>query len=398
MRVTVRPGDSFWLYSRLFAVPLELILDSNPGVDPSRLLPGTTVRIPGYIVAEHRVVAGESLWLIARRYGVASDALFALNPGIRPNVLAVGQTVRVPVRVTRPVVRPMRAYDSAALAEDLDRLTEVYPFVHRRTIGRSVLGKPLEELRIGRGGRRVHANGAFHANEWITTPVLVRFLNEFALALTNGSTIRGLAMAPYYRTATLSAVPMVNPDGVDLVIHGPPQEQPYRDRVVAINGGSMDFSRWKANIRGVDLNDQFPAFWEREVARSPAKRPAPRDYPGTAPLTEPEAVAMAQLTRESDFHRVLAFHTQGRVIYWGFMGFEPPESERLVAEFARVSGYTPVRYIESYAGYKDWFIMEWRRPGFTIEAGMGINPLPLSQFEQIYQECLGILLAALYAP
>lgn len=175
MRVTVRPGDSFWLYSRLFAVPLELILDSNPGVDPSRLLPGSTVSIPGYTVAEHRVVAGESLWLIAQRYGTALNALFALNPGIRPNTLAVGQIVRVPVRVTRPVVRPMRAYDSAALAEDLDRLTEVYPFVRRRAIGRSVLGKPIEELRIGRGGRRVHVNGAFHANEWITTPVLVRF-------------------------------------------------------------------------------------------------------------------------------------------------------------------------------------------------------------------------------
>lgn len=75
------------------------------------------------------------------------------------------------------------------------------------------------------------------------------FLNEYALALTNGTAVRGLVMAPYYRIATLSAVPMVNPDGVDLVIHGPPREQPYRDRVVAINGGSMDFSRWKANIR-----------------------------------------------------------------------------------------------------------------------------------------------------
>jgi len=68
----------------------------------------------------------------------------------------------------------------------------------------------------------------------------------------------------------------------------------------------------------------------------------------------------------------------------------------IVREFARVSGYEPVRYVDSHAGYKDWFIQDWRRPGFTVELGLGVNPLPLEQFEEIYQESLGILLASLY--
>jgi g-D-glutamyl-meso-diaminopimelate peptidase len=105
---------------------------------------------------------------------------------------------------------------------------------------------------------------------------------------------------------------------------------------------------------------------------------------------------MAELTRSGDFDRVLAFHTQGEEIYWGFRNLEPPESEAIVNEFARVSGYTPVRTIESYAGYKDWFIQDWRRPGFTVELGRGVNPLPLSQFGEIYERALGILLASLY--
>jgi g-D-glutamyl-meso-diaminopimelate peptidase len=182
---------------------------------------------------------------------------------------------------------------------------------------------------------------------------------------------------------------------VNLVIRGLPAEEPYRSSVLSINRGSMDFSGWKANIRGVDLNNQYPARWELEAARG-EKQPAPRDYSGRAPLTEPEAIAMADLTRQSDFRRVLAFHTQGKVIYWGFLNLEPPESQTIVQEFARVSGYEPVRTIDSYAGYKDWFIQDWRRPGFTIEAGRGVNPLPLSQFDEIYEECLGILLANLY--
>ena len=105
---------------------------------------------------------------------------------------------------------------------------------------------------------------------------------------------------------------------------------------------------------------------------------------------------MAELVRDSNFSRILAFHTQGEVIYWGFEGLEPPEAEPIVNEFARVSGYQPIRYADSSAGLKDWFIQDWRRPGFTIEVGRGVNPLPLTQLEEIYQKSLGILLAALY--
>lgn len=113
-------------------------------------------------------------------------------------------------------------------------------------------------------------------------------------------------------------------------------------------------------------------------------------------MTQPEAIAMADLTRNSHFAWVLAFHTQGRVIYWGFENLEPPESQTMVEEFSRVSGYEPIQSANSYAGYKDWFIQDWRRPGFTVELGSGTNPLPISQFDTIYQEALGIFLAGLY--
>lgn len=129
----------------------------------------------------------------------------------------------------------------------------------------------------------------------------------------------------------------------------PMNGEPYRSQVLEVNEGSRDFSNWKANINGVDLNNQFPAKWEVEAARK-IKRPAPRDYPGTAPLTEPESTAMATLTRNSDFDRVLAFHTQGEVIYWGFLNLEPPNAEALAEEFARVSGYQAIQTVDSFAG------------------------------------------------
>ncbi|PYI55882.1 M14 family metallopeptidase [Paenibacillus flagellatus] len=395
MKVLLRPNDSFWYYSQLLNVPLPLVVDSNPNLDPNRLVPGTEVNVPGFVAIDYRIQPGDSLWKLAGQSGTNVDALLLLNPTVRPERLVVGQVVRLPRRVTWFVVDTNKPYDYAALIADLNRLSDVYPFMRRRSIGPSVMNKAIPELRIGRGAKRVHANASFHANEWITTPVLVRLMNEYLLALTNRGAIRGLQMGPFYDTATLSVVPMVNPDGVDLVVRGLPASEPYRSSVLQINGGSTDFSGWKANIRGVDLNNQFPALWEEDTIGAP-QQPSPRDYHGTTPLTEPESIAMAQLTRESDFDRVLAFHTQGQVIYWGFQNLEPPESETIANEFARVSGYTPERTINSFAGYKDWFIQDWRRPGFTIEVGRGVNPLPLSQFPEIYEQSLGILLASLY--
>ena len=42
--------------------------------------------------------------------------------------------------------------------------------------------------------------------------------------------------------------------------------------------------------------------------------PAPRDFVGFAPLTEPEAIAVYNFTLQYDFNLVIAFHSQGKII------------------------------------------------------------------------------------
>ncbi|WP_078595368.1 M14 family metallopeptidase [Evansella clarkii] len=398
MRIRVRRGDTLWFYSRLFSIPLNLLMDSNRDVDPAGLQPGQEIRIPGYVTASQQVQAGNTIWQIASRYNIPPESLYLLNPGVNPANLAVGSILIIPVRVTWRVVSGNRNYDSQALVNELRQLAQIYPFIGTSVFGSSVMGKNLFEVTVGNGPKRVHVNASFHAIEWITTPVLMTQLNDYLLALTNEQPVRGLYLNRFYNEAQLSVVPMVNPDGVDLVLNGPPAEEPFRSSVISINGGSLDFSTWKANIRGVDLNNQFPAMWEEERARKEIYSPAPFDYPGESPLSEPEAVAIAGLTRNREFHRVSAYHTQGKVIFWGYQGLEPPESRTIVNEFYRVSGYRPIQYVESFAGYKDWFIQEWRRPGFTVELGRGVNPLPITQFDEMYEETLGIFLANLYLP
>lgn len=395
MDIYVRQGDSLWYYSQLYGINLQLIIDSNRDIQPSQLTTGQRVRIPGFVAQNYQIRRGDSFWSIAQSRNLSLDALLLVNPNVNPNRLIVGQNIKIPLRITWRLVNGKQHYDFSRMMNDVARLQNVYPFLRVLNTGNSVLGNRIPELLIGNGSKRVHYNASFHANEWITTPVLMTFLNDYCLSLTNSTSIRGISTPPLYQQTLLSLVPMVNPDGVSLVMNGPPENETWRTRVIELNRGSTDFSGWKANIRGVDLNDQFPARWELEKARNPSQ-PGPRDYGGEHPLSEPEAIAMADLTKRRDFARVIAFHTQGEVIYWGFENLEPPESEVIVNEFARVSGYEPVKTIESYAGYKDWFIQDWRRPGFTVEVGTGTNPLPISQFDEIYVKTLGIFLAGLY--
>ena len=70
---------------------------------------------------------------------------------------------------------------------------------------------------------------------------------------------------------------------------------------------------------------------------------------------------------------------------------------RMMAKiFAASSGYRLVENdgLASHGGFKDWFLSEFERPGFTFEIGRGENPLPLSSFERIYEKLEETLLLA----
>ena len=281
------------------------------------------------------------------------------------------------------------------------KITETYPFCRSEELTTTAFGRPIRTLVIGNGPRKVIYSAAHHANEWITTPVLLKFAEELAEAIQTNGSIFGADARALAEKATIYMVPMVDPDGVDLVTG-------------AIEPGSLEYESagtlsdrypvipfpngWKANLLGVDLNLNYPAGWlqAREIKFTQGyTRPGPRDYVGRAPLDQRETRALAGYTRFIDPDLVLAYHSQGEVIYWQF-GEEVPGARELGERFARVSGYTlsDTPYESSFAGYKDWFIQEFRKPGYTIEVGTGDNPLPLTQFDKIYRDNLGILVTA----
>ena len=158
-----------------------------------------------------------------------------------------------------------------------------------------------------------------------------------------------------------------------------------------------NFHIWKLiNITGVDLNLQFPALWEKakEIKYTQGfNKPAPRDFVGFGPLTEPESLAIYNFTLSHNFSLILSYHSQGEVIYWQFQDYNPPRSLEIGEKLSQASGYSleETPFNSSFAGYKDWFIQNYNKPGYTIEVGIGENPLPISQFDEIYNDNLGVL-------
>lgn len=351
--------------------------------------------LTGYEV--YRLQPGDTYARLAQSHGTTVRALVTANPDQDPERLVAGQYLTVPFGFS--VVPTTVPFTYTVLQLTLQGLKARYPFLIVNAITQTRFGRKVPQIAAGIGTRRVVYNASHHANEWITTPVLLRFLEQYAQAVSENGSIFGYPAQELYQRTKLHMVPMVNPDGVDLVTGAiAPDSEEYRQaEQIAARYPQIPFpDGWKANLSGVDLNLNYPAGWEnaRQIKFAQGyTTPAPRDYVGAAPLDQPESAAMAELTRLVDPRLTLSYHTQGNVIYWKYLDMEPPGARQIGERFADVSGYlledTP--RASGYAGYKDWFILIYDRPGYTIEVGLGESPLPLSQFEEIYRRNLGIL-------
>ena len=269
-------------------------------------------------------------------------------------------------------------YDYNALQKDIDKITKRYPFIQIETIGKSINRRDIFALRLGKGEKEVFYNGTHHALEWITSKLLMRFVFDYCKAYIKGRRLEGYNIRHLFDTVSIYIVPMVNPDGIEIA--------KYNDK-------------WQANARGVDLNHNYDAKWKEGCAIAEAMgygKPGATKYSGKYPESEPETKAVANFTRSKNFEYVIAFHSQGEVIYWKYGDVVPPNAEALALMLSSASGYAldETEGVASYSGYKDWFMDKFNRPGFTVEVGLGKNPLPLSQFDIIYNDILEMLVLA----
>jgi len=289
------------------------------------------------------------------------------------------------------VVNITRSINYSCLQEYINELCANFKFLQNIIIGKSYLGKNINLLKIGEGERKSIYIGSHHAMEWLTSLILMRFTETLCKSFIFGEKLYGYDLEYLLKTRIIYIVPMLNPDGVDLVLNGLEENNPVSSRLIQINNDSSDFSRWQANARGVDLNHNYDADFDllRELEiKSGITEPCATRYGGEYPESEPETSALASFIRsQPDIAVLTALHTQGEEIYWRYKDIVPPRARTLAHLIERITGYKleyPNEAIASYGGCKDWFISKFNKPGFTIECGKGENPLPLSDFVSIY--------------
>lgn len=273
-------------------------------------------------------------------------------------------------------------------------LKEEYPHLTVCECGKSLLGKSIYSFIFGKGNENILYVGGTHGTEWLTSLLLLRYLEELLCAYENDNKISGYYARELYKKYTLILVPEVNPDGIEISLNGADACGIYKELCIEACGGN--FSKWNANARGVDINHNFNAGWA--VSRNDEKKAgidgaSPTRYGGNAPESEPETQAMVRLCRNVDIKRLMTFHAQGEEIYWEYGKNTPEQSLTEAKIFAAISEYTLVKNegLAGNSGFKDWFIDELHRPAYTVEIGKGENPLPLTDLDEIYEKLEALL-------
>jgi g-D-glutamyl-meso-diaminopimelate peptidase len=307
--------------------------------------------------------------------------------------------VNATVMVAKNIVNPNREYTYENLVTDINQLSRAYPgLISWKTIGKSVDGRNLYAIKLGTGKKEIFLNGSHHAREWLTTNLLMEMIDEYSQSYVNNQSYGGYNVRSILNDTSIWFVPMVNPDGVTLVQKGAFSAK-NPGRVIQLNGGSTDFRAWKANIRGVDLNRQYPAGWST-ISNNRAF-PAPQNHKGAYPLSEPESKAIYDFTLAHDFKTAVAYHSSGEILYWDYKttGSLKTLSRRIANQISSKTGYGLVISgpNPSGGGYTDWFLESVKRPGFTPEISpyVGPRPVPLSNFDSIWRKnnTIGLMLA-----
>lgn len=255
-------------------------------------------------------------------------------------------------------------------------------------VGYSTLGQPIYGIHLGSyEGKQELIEGSIHAREYFVTPLLCRIVRYLSTQEFMGG---------------IYVLPLVNPDGVRIVLDGVDWIKcpATRTFIVGINNGETDFSQWKANALGVDLNVNFDALWGEGTQN--VFCPSSGNFVGYYPNSERETRLLIDFAYSIRPDITLSFHTKGEVIFYGFetLSQEALERDRLIAEaISKVNGYAVTKTVGSVAGFSDWVSLYLGVPAYTIEVApiSSPTPVPLEYLDSAFDKNKDVPVTALNA-
>lgn len=292
------------------------------------------------------------------------------------------------------VVNPYQEYSYETMLDDVKKLQHMYPeLIRTSSIGKSVEGRDLLLIEFGRGTDKIFVCGTHHAREYIATTYLMYAMDRYAYAYKSGSMWGRYNPKEILDNLTFCIVPMVNPDGVNLVQNGI-EATMNPDEIAAMGiyeSPQYGYYAWKANVHGVDLNWNYNQDWSLGKNRNPRGSAGFNgDYPGS----EPENIAVSDYVDQNTFHAFVSFHTQGQIFYWA----DNPEIPTYINEIIKKdTGFIEYRDdVTTGVGgsFFDYVYRKFRKPTITVELCpyIGNFPYPNEDFDTVWTPTKNVLL------
>ncbi len=271
-------------------------------------------------------------------------------------------------------------YDYNDMTSDLRQLASKYSGkMSLSSIGQSYDDREIWCMRIGNASakRCLVIDAAIHAREWKNTQVIMRQAEEILREYSDHR--------ERFQNVCIYILPMDNPDGVTISQYG---YQGIRNKKLKKLVKKIGHTRiWKANARGVDLNDNFPAGFKK----SKKKKATYAGYSGKKAASEKETKALMKFINAKKPDAVINLHSTGSVLYWNFnvSGTLYQQQTALADKIHYFNGYYKMpksSSTDAAGGFADWLVYKKGIPSVTVETGSVACPLPHSQYDSIYKK------------
>ena len=256
-------------------------------------------------------------------------------------------------------------------------------------LARSILGREIPLITLGRGKRAVLYVGTHCGTESLTAGLLLDFIADYWRQYERLATVYEYPMRYLFEDRRIYIVPMLNPDGTEYALHGIEDTNPLQERVRQMKG-DLDLSGWRANARGVELGHNYDAGFaackkaERDVGIFGG---APTGYAGEYPESEPETAALCRFLRlhRDEIKGILSFHVGDGEIFCSCGDNLTAKTMSVGRVLSRFTGYCLRRPEElSLRGtLADWCITSLHRPAFTVNCGGLPHATPAVIYEHL---------------
>lgn len=288
------------------------------------------------------------------------------------------------------LVSPKAVYSYETMATDIEELQAAFPdLISCEIIGNTAYGRNLYMIKLGKGTQGIIVNGAHHGREWMTSSLCMKLCEVYAKAYEENKSLNNINMKTLLDNYCIYFISMVNPDGVALQqqgINAYSNNQAIQKTLFKMNNQSYNFTAWKANADGLDLNGLYPSGFRASTSRNDA--PGKEGYHGTTPLSSPEVKAMADITASLNPLGVIAYHSSGEIIFWKNDRGNSEKDLLIANSVKKLTGYNLVNNSRFSGGYRDWFADSFNKPALTVEIGRSVvnTSLNLSEWDRVWMQ------------